>query len=76
MRRTAVMTHLLLLAMLAAGCTRLGYFKRAERPATLTTGPSVGAPAPDIEGEDFDGRRLKLSDYRGKVVVVAFWAST
>jgi hypothetical protein len=36
-------------------------------------GLGVGKPAPDIEGEDIEGRRLKLSDYRGKVVVLDFW---
>lgn len=36
---------------------------------------SLGKTAPEIEGEDVDGRPLKLSDYRGKVVVVSFWAS-
>jgi acetyl esterase/lipase len=33
----------------------------------------VGRPAPEIEGEDLDGRRFRLSDYRGKVVVLDFW---
>jgi hypothetical protein len=33
----------------------------------------VGKPAPDIEGEDLDGKRFKLSDHRGKVVVLDFW---
>ena len=33
----------------------------------------VGKPAPEIEGEDIDGKRFKLSDYRGKVVVLDFW---
>jgi peroxiredoxin len=33
----------------------------------------IGKPAPEIEGEDIDGKRLKLSDYRGKVVVLDFW---
>jgi AhpC/TSA family len=33
----------------------------------------VGKPAPDIEGEDQDGKRFKLSDYRGKVVLIDFW---
>jgi thiol-disulfide isomerase/thioredoxin len=33
---------------------------------------SVGRPAPEIEGEDLDGVRFKLSDYRGKVVVLDF----
>lgn len=30
--------------------------------------------APEIEGEDGDGKKFKLSDYRGKVVVLDFWA--
>jgi len=33
----------------------------------------VGMTAPDIEGEDLDGVPFKLSDYRGKVVVIDFW---
>lgn len=32
----------------------------------------VGKVAPEIKGEDVDGTRLKLSDYRGKVVVLTF----
>lgn len=34
---------------------------------------SVGKVAPDIQGEDIMGRPLKLSDYRGKVVMLTFW---
>jgi hypothetical protein len=33
----------------------------------------VGKVAPDIEGEDVDGTKFKLSDYRGKVVFLDFW---
>ena len=33
----------------------------------------IGMTAPDIEGEDIDGVAFKLSDYRGKVVVLDFW---
>jgi len=35
---------------------------------------SVGKEAPDIESEDQDGKRFKLSDYRGKVVLLDFWS--
>jgi hypothetical protein len=35
---------------------------------------SVGKEAPDIEGEDQDGKRFNLSDYRGKVVLLDFWS--
>ena len=34
---------------------------------------AIGKVAPDIEGEDLDGVPFKLSDYRGKVVVIDFW---
>jgi hypothetical protein len=34
---------------------------------------SIGRIAPEIEGEDIDGVKFKLSDYRGKVVVLDFW---
>jgi hypothetical protein len=33
----------------------------------------VGKVAPDVKGEDFDGKKFKLSDYRGKVVLLDFW---
>jgi peroxiredoxin len=32
----------------------------------------IGMVAPDIVGKDYDGVTFKLSDYRGKVVVLAF----
>jgi hypothetical protein len=33
----------------------------------------VGKPAPEIEGEDIDAKAFKLSDYKGKVVLLDFW---
>ena len=35
----------------------------------------VGSVAPDIEGRDLGGVPFKLSDYRGKVVLLSFWAN-
>jgi hypothetical protein len=35
---------------------------------------SVGKEPPQIEGEDQDGQRFKLTDYRGKVVLLDFWS--
>lgn len=35
----------------------------------------VGKPAPDIQGEDADGKKFKLSDYKGKVVLLDFWGN-
>ena len=34
---------------------------------------SLGRKAPEITGEDIDGKPFKLSDYRGKVVMLDFW---
>jgi hypothetical protein len=36
---------------------------------------SVGKVAPEIAGEDVDGAKFKLSDYRGKVVLLDFWGN-
>jgi thiol-disulfide isomerase/thioredoxin len=35
----------------------------------------VGKTAPDIAGEDLNGVPFKLSDYKGKVVMLSFWGS-
>lgn len=37
--------------------------------------PLVGSPAPEIVLKDLQGRELKLSDLRGKVVLLNFWAT-
>jgi peroxiredoxin len=36
---------------------------------------SIGRTPPDIEGEDIDGKPMRLSEFRGKVVVISFWAT-
>jgi thiol-disulfide isomerase/thioredoxin len=36
---------------------------------------SIGRTPPDIEGEDIDGKPMRLSEFRGKVVVLSFWAT-
>jgi peroxiredoxin len=35
----------------------------------------VGSLAHEIEGNDADGKPMKLSDFRGKVVLLDFWAT-
>ena len=44
-------------------------------PRPTTVGLAVGNLAPDIENEDLDGETFKLSDYRGKVVMLDFWGN-
>ena len=48
--------------------------KRANAELFGIRNLSVGKNAPDIEGQDQDGKRFKLSDYRGKVVLLDFWS--
>ena len=35
---------------------------------------NIGKESPEIEGRDQDGKQFKLSDYRGKVVLLYFWS--
>lgn len=46
-----------------------GVFRTAQRVIREFT---IGKTAPNIIGKDLEGRPLRLSDHRGKVVVVAF----
>jgi thiol-disulfide isomerase/thioredoxin len=46
---------------------------RGEVYALLHLGE--GKKAPGLEGEDVRGGKLRLSDYRGKVVAIVFWAT-
>ena len=51
---------------------------RQNQTGTLPTGVFRQAdrePAPELSGETLDGTDLSVSDLRGKVVVVNFWAS-
>jgi thiol-disulfide isomerase/thioredoxin len=56
--------------------------KGRDRPSDLAQSQlveidtlSLDKVAPESEGEDDDGRPMRLTDYRGKVVVLAFWGN-
>ena len=40
---------------------------------SLAVSLEIGSVALEIQGTDTEGRKMKLSDYRGKVVVLDFW---
>lgn len=62
---------------LLAECARLAkgteLALRANAPEFEKTRLQIGMQAPDIAAQDLDGVPFKLSDYRGKVVVIDFW---
>lgn len=61
----------ILLTALAVGYFAFGFLN--EKPQQ--SGLSIGNVAPDIAQESPDGEIIKLSDLRGKYVLVDFWAS-
>jgi thiol-disulfide isomerase/thioredoxin len=64
-RRVASIASALLLSMLVVAGAGAG----AKDP------PKVGDVPPESLGKTSDGERVKLSNYRGKVVIISFWAS-
>lgn len=53
-------------------------FKPADQSAAVLyemENLAVGCVAPEIEGKDAEGKPLKLSEYRGKNVLLVFWGS-
>src|SRR5438477_7883977 len=68
MRRFVLAAVLLALA----GCTAE---TTTQKGTEAEPGLAVGKPAPSLEGADVDGKFLGLSDFRGKVVAVDFWAT-
>ncbi|KON87580.1 thiol:disulfide interchange protein [Sporosarcina globispora] len=50
-------------------------YDKIEDPENLPVGLEKGNLAPDFELTDMEGDTVKLSDYRGKAVLLNFWAS-
>lgn len=69
MRRTALLTLTLLL--LSVSTAPAG----SSRPKVQPQGVTVGSQAPNFTLKDLQGKSLSLSDLRGKVVFLNFWAS-
>ncbi|MDE7073945.1 MAG: AhpC/TSA family protein [Odoribacter sp.] len=51
------------------------YRQRLEEKLDLYAGCAIGVTAPEISGVDTLGNFLKLSDFRGRYVIVDFWNS-
>lgn len=49
--------------------------KEKDIPGAKLTSLDQGAMAPDFELTTLDGKKAKLSDYRGQTVILNFWAT-
>ena len=56
-----------------SGIVNKTFGDRANRELYILDKLTVGKMAMDIEGEDLDGKPIKLSDFRDKVVLMIFW---
>ena len=48
---------------------------RKNRAGGSVSGQLRGQPAPDFELQSLDGKNVKLSDFRGKALLLNFWAT-
>jgi thiol-disulfide isomerase/thioredoxin len=65
---------LILVALAIALGLYVGYHK-ARRPNTTLSARLQSGPAPDFSLESLDGKTTRLSDFRGKAVLLNFWAT-
>jgi peroxiredoxin len=76
--QTRKKTQLLLTILFVfTACVILIVFLREERGSTLKSTKSIqpGHEVPDFAFPDIDGKKVSLSDHRGKVVLVNVWAT-
>ena len=78
MKRNAIVLAIVILAvalMLFLGRRMAGPPRSGGVKGDALVGEVRGQQAPDFELRSLDGRTIHLSDYRGKAVVLNFWAT-
>lgn len=80
MKRTALL--LLVLVLAAAGCGKKQPASPEVLPEEASTDMSqympnleIGQPVPSLEAPDISGKPVSLADFRGKYVLLDFWAT-
>jgi thiol-disulfide isomerase/thioredoxin len=66
---------LVVVAVIAAGMLYFGFSMSRRSGPTHPLGMAHGTPAPDFSLDSLDGQSLRLSDLRGKAVLLNFWAT-
>jgi cytochrome oxidase Cu insertion factor (SCO1/SenC/PrrC family) len=65
-------------ALLVLFCLIGAYKLSAQRPASpkpVDPESLIGKPAPDFSVHSLEGREISLTDYRGRALVINFWAT-
>ena len=73
MKRSPVV--LVVVAFVVALMLYVGYHKARRPGGSLTTRLTQSSPAPDFSLQSLDGKTTRLSDFRGKAVLLNFWAT-
>ncbi len=66
---------LVVVAVVAAGMLYFGFHMARRSGADHAPGIGYGVPAPDFTLQTLDGKNISLSDFKGKAVLVNFWAT-
>ncbi len=67
---TAILVIIFALGLITTGCQSEGDLNGGPGEA-----PQIGKPAPGFQLPNLDGQSVSLSDFRGKPVLINFWAT-
>jgi peroxiredoxin len=63
------------LAMMVSSSGAAGGVPPTPAPVTLANPRLIGQPAPNFELDELNGDTIRLSSYRGRIVLLNFWAT-
>lgn len=71
MKKNVFLIIFILIAIIVTGSI---IFKKQKTPS-ISQNAKIGMPAPDFQLRDLNGKIWKLSELKGKIIILNFWAS-